>query len=190
MDKFCLKQAVFKGKEELPLSNGTCGRRSVFCWVFYAGLFPTPWATTVQPQNSENSLRNFAQTLEHGDTHTQPCPALSTRPDFQNLPGRRLFCMPRTHTGGLGAFTRRARVITPQFLTCMWASTSDGPGLTTMGHDHAHITEAMGGDIFLSLLLSLFLSFSLLNFPILRWSYTLKQLFQSVTLFFFSQLWF
>lgn len=122
----------------------------------------------MQPQNSENSLRNFAQALEHGDTHTQPSPALSTRPDFQNLPGRRLFCMPRTHTGGLGAFTRRARVITPQFLTCMWASTSDGPGLTTMGHDHAHITEAMGGDIFLSLLLSLFLSFSLFEFSYLK----------------------
>lgn len=54
------------------------------------------------------------------------------------------------------------------------ASTSDGLYITTMAHDHPRITETMGGGIFL--LLFVFLSFSLLNFPLLRWSYTLRHL--------------
>uniref|UniRef100_A0A803W7H7 Multiple C2 and transmembrane domain containing 1 n=1 Tax=Ficedula albicollis TaxID=59894 RepID=A0A803W7H7_FICAL len=60
--------------EKVPLRNGICGSRTVVFWNFCASLFPTPRATTVQPQNSESLLTKFAQALEHRHTRTLNCP--------------------------------------------------------------------------------------------------------------------
>lgn len=140
---------------------------------FFGTFFPTPQVTTVQPQISESLLTNFASALEHRVTCIQPSPAASTQPDFQNLPGRRLFSMPRPHPGGIAAFTRRARVIIFAGFHIWWSRTvhhNHGPWSPL--HHRSH-----GGGISLSLLLFLFLSFSLLNFPLLCWLYTPRQLY-------------